>query len=59
MRFRYTKEELKEKSDYEMLRCVIVERQSGLERNCPLYKRLRELEEKLHKGRSLTKEITY
>jgi len=58
MRFRYTIKELKEKSDYEMLRCIVVERQSDCTNTySPLYKRLAELKQKLENGESLTKDI--
>ena len=46
--FRYTNKELEERTDYEMLRCICVERQSTLTNTySPLYKRLNALQCKL------------
>ncbi len=55
MNFRYTIKELKEKSDYEMLRCIVVERKSTCTNvNSPLHKRLEQLHGKLDERRLLT-----
>ena len=56
MKYRYTIEELQKKSDYEMLRCIVEERQ----RDCtdihsPLYKRLQQIYKKLKDKTTLTK----
>jgi len=53
--FRYTIKELKEKTDYEMLRCIVVERQSTCTNiYSPLYKRLSQLLNKLSMKKLLT-----
>ncbi len=55
MRFRYTIKELEEKSDYEMLRCIVVERESDTTNmHSPLSKRLQALKQKLANGELLT-----
>ncbi len=55
MRFRYTIKELQEKTDYEMLRCICVERQSDCTNiYAPLYKRLARLMIKLERKEPLT-----
>lgn len=56
MRFRYTNKELRDTTDYEMLRCLVVERQSDCSNiYSPLYKRLQKLYNKLIAGERLTK----
>ena len=56
MRSRYTIKELQEKSDYEMLRCVVVERQTDCTNvYSPLYARLQQLLKKLGDKTELTK----
>ena len=56
MRFRYKNKELKEKSDYEMLRFIVVERETDCtSKHSLLYKRLEQLEHKLFNGLSLTR----
>ncbi len=56
MKFRYTMEELQKKSDYEMLRCIILDRQSDCTNiYSPLYKRLQQLYQKLQDKTELTK----
>jgi hypothetical protein len=47
MKFRWTIKELNEKSDDEILRALVVERQSTLNGYAPLYKRLAEIYDKL------------
>jgi hypothetical protein len=54
--FRYTIKELEEKTDYEMLRCIVVERQSTTTNiYSPLSKRLQQLHSKLQNKDELTK----
>ena len=48
MNFRWTMKELEEKSDDEILRGLIVERQSTLNMYAPLHKRLAEIYQKLN-----------
>jgi len=56
MKFRYTIKDLREFSDYEMLRCVVLDRQSTITNiYSPLNKRLVELYDKLKNKKELKK----
>lgn len=56
MRFRYTIKELQERSDYEMLQAIVVERQSDCtNRYSPLHQRLQRLYDKLNDKQPLSK----
>ena len=54
--FRYTIKELNDFSDYEMLRCIVLDRRDTTTNNySPLNKRLSELYSKLEKKEELSK----
>ena len=48
MKFRLAIKEIKEKSDLELLRILLVERKSTLNMYSPLYRRLSQIEDKLY-----------
>lgn len=55
-KFRYTKKQLREFSDYKLLGAVVLDRQSScINVYAPLYQRLKQLHRKLTNGEELTK----